>query len=87
MTGKEKCAMLKSIRRAVAKVNSIEFNTTECSQSGQCSGTCPKCEEEAEYLDEKIDEIISSGGKVYIPDTYYQMKAGIKTTEKGEKNE
>lgn len=73
MTGKEKCTLLKQIRIDVANANNIDFTTADCPQPDGCIGTCPRCEAEAKQLDEAIDKIIASGGKVTIPETYYQM--------------
>lgn len=73
MTGKEKCKLLKEIRIQIAKTNGIEFSTVECKQQGECIGTCPRCEAEAKTLDNAIDTIINTGGRITIPDTYYQM--------------
>ena len=49
-TGKEKCEILKRIRKDIAKRYRIEYNTTECTHQGDCSGTCPKCDAELKEL-------------------------------------
>lgn len=73
MTGKEKCTLLKQIRIEVANANNIDFSTVDCPQPDGCAGTCPRCEAEAKQLDDAIDKIIASGGKVTIPATYYRV--------------
>lgn len=49
--GKQKCRILKEIRRQIAEANDIELITSECKYRGDCLGTCPKCEAEVHYLD------------------------------------
>lgn len=56
MNGKEKCKLLKEIREEIARENNIEFESEECTFEGDCSGTCPKCEEELRYLENEIDK-------------------------------
>ncbi len=54
MNGKNKCKILKDIRRQIAVQNDIEYVTSECKYQGECSGTCPKCEAEVRYLEEQL---------------------------------
>lgn len=56
MTGKERCKILKEIRREIAKNNDIEFITSECQHKGDCLGTCPKCESELRYLERELEK-------------------------------
>lgn len=42
--GKQKCQILKEIRRQIAEANDIKLITSECKYRGNCLGTCPKCE-------------------------------------------
>lgn len=58
--GKQKCEELKRIRKAFADANGIEYTPSECSSTEECSGTCPKCEAEAEYIMSKVKEKNSS---------------------------
>lgn len=44
MTGKEKCELLRSIRKEIADRNGIIFEPSECNHRGDCSGTCPLCD-------------------------------------------
>ncbi len=54
-TGKEKCEILKRIRKDIAKRYRIEYNTTECTHQGDCSGTCPKCDAELKELQRQLE--------------------------------
>lgn len=54
MTGKNKCKILKQIRKQIAADNDIEFITSECKHQGECTGTCPKCEAEVRYLENEL---------------------------------
>ena len=56
MNGKNKCKVLKDIRREIARNNDIELITSECTYQGDCSGTCPKCEAELRYLEQELDK-------------------------------
>lgn len=56
MKGKEKCKILKEIRREIAANNDIEFVTSECKHQGDCLGTCPKCEAELRYLERELEK-------------------------------
>lgn len=52
--GKQTCKILKEICRQIAEANGIEFATSECRYKGDCLGTCPKCEAEVRYLEQKL---------------------------------
>lgn len=47
---KEKCRQLKAIRVQMAKELGVELNQRECTYTGYCSGTCPKCMSEEAKL-------------------------------------
>ncbi len=55
MTGKQKCAILKEIRRDIAKKNDINIRIDECTHKGECRGTCPRCEAEVRILEREIE--------------------------------
>lgn len=58
MTGKEKCKYLKALRAAIANAYKIEgFEYKECEFKGECSGTCPACDAEAEALYAKLNSL------------------------------
>ena len=58
MTGKEKCQYLKEIRASVAQAYKIEgFEYKECPFTGNCLGTCPACDAEAQLLYDKLKSL------------------------------
>lgn len=60
MTGKEKCKLLRQIRKEIAETNGIVYITTDCTYDGDdCRGTCPKCDEEIAYLDAELNRKIA----------------------------
>ena len=74
MTGKEKCKLLKQIRKEIAESNGIVYLTAECTFEGECRGTCPKCDAEVRYLDDQLQQKAARGEKVSLAglslDTY-----------------
>ncbi len=66
MAGKEKCRMLRDIRRQIAECNDIELITKECTYQGKCRGTCPKCEQEVRYLEEQLAMRRSAGMRIAL---------------------
>ncbi len=83
MTGKEKCRLLKQIRKEIAESNGIVYLTSECTYEGECSGTCPKCDAEIKYLDSEIAKLGQEGKPISLKglslDTYKRA-----TTIKGD---
>ena len=67
MTGRQKCKMLKELRKRIAEANNIPFETFECTSKGYCQGYCPRCNQEVDELSKKLNEIERSGGKVIYP--------------------
>jgi len=53
-TGKEVCLLLKGIRQKIADANGISYQPKECHHKGDCTGTCPACEEEIRYLEREL---------------------------------
>lgn len=66
MRGKEKCKALKELRQRTAEVNNIEYAVSECRHQGDCSGTCPKCEEELLYLERELEKRKKLGKTVVL---------------------
>ena len=56
MNGKDKCRILKEIRRQIAKENDIDLVIRECTHKGDCRGTCPRCEAEVRYLERELEK-------------------------------
>lgn len=62
MTGKEKCNLLRQIRKEIARTNGIEYLTSECDYQGNdCPGTCPKCDAEVRYLESELNRRAAMG--------------------------
>ena len=55
MTGKQKCKILRELRREIAAANDLTYVTEECQFKGECRGTCPKCEAEVRELERQLD--------------------------------
>lgn len=66
MLGKEKCRILKEIRRKIADENDIPFVTEECTHKGNCRGTCPRCESELRYLERQLERRTALGKTVTL---------------------
>ena len=66
MTGKEKCEMLREIRRQIAESNDIVYLSAECHHTGDCAGTCPLCDAEIRYLDDEINRKMENGERVTL---------------------
>lgn len=66
MTGKEKCEMLREIRRQIAESNDIVYLSAECHHTGDCAGTCPLCDAEIRYLDDEINRKIENDERVTL---------------------
>ena len=54
MLGKEECKILKQIRQRIAEENDIPYIVRDCQYQGECSGTCPRCEDELRYLERHL---------------------------------
>jgi len=52
--GKAKCKVLKGIRQKIADNNGIKYSPCECHHKGDCSGTCPACEQEIRYIEREL---------------------------------
>lgn len=66
MKGKQRCRILKQIRKEIADANSIDYVISECPHKGDCAGTCPKCESEVAYLERELEKRRQTGKKVAI---------------------
>lgn len=52
--GKYICETLKAIRRDIAAANDIDYTPAECHHTGDCEGTCPRCESETRWLERQL---------------------------------
>lgn len=67
MTGKEKCDLLKQIRKEIADKNGIAFEPAKCTLTNPlCIGTCPRCDAEIEYLDAELNRKVQMGEKITV---------------------
>lgn len=66
MRGKQKCRILKDIRRRIAEENDIPFVTRECGFQGECRGTCPRCESELRYLEQQLERRAALGKRISV---------------------
>ena len=48
------CDTLKAIRKQIADANGIDYSPEECHFTGECKGTCPKCEQDVRYLEHEL---------------------------------
>ena len=72
MTGKEKCELLKAMRKEIAEANGIVYLTSECTFQGECLGYCPKCDAEARYLDSELNRLAKEGKEIKVSGLTYQ---------------
>ncbi|MBQ8858158.1 MAG: hypothetical protein IJ012_00020 [Clostridia bacterium] len=66
MTGKEKCEILKKIRREIADKNGIELPIDECDFERECPGFCERCDAEAKMLDEALRKKAEAGEQIHV---------------------
>ncbi len=67
LTGREKCSLLKQIRKEIAESNGIVYLTSECTYQGNdCTGTCPKCDAELRYLNAELARKAESGRPITL---------------------
>ena len=66
MTGRQKCNLMRQIRKKIAEVNDITYLSAECNNDGYCLGTCAKCDAEISYLDEQLNRKVKSGSEIRI---------------------
>lgn len=52
--GKDLCDTLKTIRKAIADANGIEYVPGKCTNDDECCGTCPACEAEVRYIEREL---------------------------------
>lgn len=56
MNGKDKCNVLREIRKRIAEKYGLTYQPTECHHEGDCAGTCPKCDAELQDLQRQLKE-------------------------------
>lgn len=70
MNGRDKCELLNEIRQKIADENNIEFTIYDCTFEGDCTGTCPKCESELEYLERELEKKQNAGEKINLKNIF-----------------
>ena len=66
MTGKEKCNLMRQIRKKIAQANDIIYLSAECDNDGYCLGACPMCDAEIRYLDEQLNQKVRNGSEIQV---------------------
>ena len=64
--GKNICHTLKTIRKQVADANGIHYTPAPCRFDGDCSGTCPACEAEVQYIESQLGRLRLAGKAVKV---------------------
>lgn len=75
--GREKCRILKEIRRKIADGNDIPYAAEECPHKGDCSGTCPKCEADLRYLEKQLEARAAAGKRIVVAAICAGLVAGV----------
>ena len=55
--GKQKCELLKSLRKQIADEYNLRYCPVDCTHEGDCPGTCPLCDAEIEDLQRQLDAL------------------------------
>lgn len=66
MTGKQKCRILRQIRRDIAAANNLNYTERDCTHKGDCRGTCPYCEAQLKRLEGELAQRRSLGQRVAV---------------------
>lgn len=66
MTGKQKCKILRQIRRDIAAANQLDYTERDCTHTGDCRGTCPYCEAQLKRLEDELARRRSLGQRVAV---------------------
>ena len=78
--GKDICKTLRSIRQQIADANNIRYHPCECHHKGDCSGTCPACEQEIRYIESQLKERSHKGINTMMPLTVSAQDSKCNTT-------
>lgn len=60
------CDTLKAIRKQIADANGIDYSPEECHFTGECKGTCPKCEQDVRYLEHELRLRLKAGKAIKV---------------------
>ena len=64
--GRDICNTLKAIRKQIADANGIDYSPEECHFTGECKGTCPKCEQDVRYLEHELRLRLEAGKAIKV---------------------
>lgn len=64
--GRDKCDILRKMRKMIADANGIGFEPAVCHHEGPCIGTCPTCDNEIKYLDGVLQKMKERGEKITL---------------------
>lgn len=77
MKGKQKCKILREIRRKIAEENDIALISKDCAYQGECRGTCPKCEAELHFLEQELEKRRRLGKAVTVAALAASLTVGL----------
>lgn len=80
--GRRVCNQLKAVRRQIAEENGITLKQPECKHTGDCRGTCPRCEAEVRYLEQQLTQRLSLGKAATVAGLTLSLAACGGTEEK-----
>lgn len=60
------CDTLKAIRKQIADANGIDYSPEECHFTGECKGTCPKCEQDVRDLEHELRLRLKAGKAIKV---------------------
>ena len=66
MNGKKICKSMREIRCRIARANDIDYTPAVCTHEGNCSGTCPSCENELRYIERQLLQRTATGKKIVL---------------------
>jgi len=85
--GRVTCEILKQIRADIAKANQIDYAPEVCSFKGECAGTCPKCEQELQFLELQLIKKRRVNNPVAIAGVALGLMASITACNSASKSE
>ncbi len=74
MTGREKCRILKDMRRAYIKAEELDLTIADCDFPGDCPGTCPSCEAEMRTISRLLASKSFSNSDEHFDDGGFTFK-------------
>jgi hypothetical protein len=72
--GRDKCELLRDIRRQVAEKYGLRYEPQECHHEGDCSGTCKVCDSELLDLQRQLSERGIDNVNIFKEVIHYETK-------------